>query len=752
MDSHPSQNAPNVETVLASISDGYYSVNHAWQISYVNRQAVEILGLSADELLGRNLWQAFPGLVGSVFEAGYRRVMTARQPENLKAFYPDHKRWYEVQAYPTADGISIYFRNVTDVVNVDAKIKQSEQRLLQMADSIPQIVWICDARGRAQFFNQQWTDFTGFPFDPELAADQAASILHPEDRDRTLNAWEQAKQNGGSFYAEHRMRSALGEYRWFMARAEPDIDSATGELNGWFGTSTDIHDQKLSQAALQTSEARYRTLFQSIDEGFCVIDVLFDDAEKAIDYRFVDVNPVFEEQTGLQDAIGKTIGHMVPQHETYWYDIYGNVALTGEPVRFENEAKGLQRWYDVYAFRIDQPDDRRVAVLFKDITERKETERRLLLDSRRKDEFLAMLAHELRNPLAPISAAADLLRLAQPDDARVRKSSDIISRQVRHMTGLINDLLDVSRVTSGLVLLEQTLVDVRQVLLEAQEQVRPLIESRRHHLSMHAPVDAMMVRGDAKRLTQIFSNLLNNAAKYTPEGGIISLRGEIRNGEIEIGVADNGIGMSRSLVEHAFELFTQAERTADRAQGGLGIGLALVKNLVELHGGRVSAHSAGMNEGSEFKVVLPLMILQAPAGDVTVEPTRPITEPMRLMVVDDNVDAARMLAMFLEAAGHEVLVEFESRRALERARIEKPVICLLDIGLPDMDGYALANQLKQGRDTADMILIAVTGYGQEQDRLKTAQAGFAHHLVKPVQTEELMRLLADIAANKQLAA
>lgn len=749
MDRPANQNRPTVDAVLARISDGYYSVNSAWQFTDVNRQALQILACSAEDLLGKDLWEVFPGLRGSVFEEGYRRVMLQREPEELKAFYPDHQRWYEVQAYPTDDGLSVYFRNVTDIVNVDAKLKQSEQRLQKMADSIPQIVWICDAQWNAQYINQKWSDFTGFPFDALLVQDQISAILHEDDRDATLCAWERSRSDGRAFYAEHRMKSASGEYRWFMARAQPEIDPETRQILGWFGTSTDIHEQKLAQMALEISEARYNSLFNSIDEGFCVIEMLFDPAGNPVDYRFVDVNPVFEQQTGLHDVIGKTVKQMVPQHESYWYEIYGDVALTGQPVRFENEAKALQRWYDVYAFRIDAPEDRHVAVLFKDITERKVTERQLLLDSQRKDEFLAMLAHELRNPLAPISAAADLLRLAQPDDARVRKSSEIISRQVRHMTSLINDLLDVSRVTSGLVSLDSAATDLRQILLEAQEQTRPLIESRRHHFSSTMPSEAMIVRGDSKRLIQIFSNLLNNAAKYTPEGGIISLRGEVRENEVDIVVADNGIGMSPSLVKNAFELFTQAERTADRAQGGLGIGLALVKSLVELHGGRVVGSSAGLNEGSEFRVTLPLMVSHAvhvPLGD---DPTHNALEPLRLMVVDDNEDAARMLAMFLEAAGHEVIVEFESRRALERAAIERPSVCLLDVGLPDIDGYELARRLKRNPDTADMTLIAITGYGQEKDRLNTAQAGFSHHFVKPVSTDALMTLLTEIAVSRQ---
>src|SRR5690606_89068 len=320
-------------------------------------------------------------------------------------------------------------------------------------------------------------------------------------------AWEQACRNGTSFYVEHRMRSASGQYRSFMARAEPRIDVVTGCIREWFGTSTDVHDHRVAREALQESEARYRSLFESIDEGFCVIEVLFDARGTATDYRFLEVNPIFEAQTGLCDAVGRTMREMVPDHEDHWFEMYGEVALTGQPLRIESEARILHRWYDVYAFRIDHPSARRGAILFTDITARRKAEEEMRQGNRRKDEFLAMLAHELRNPLAPIAAAADLLRLAQPDDARVRKSSEIISRQVRHMTALINDLLDVSRVTSGLVMLDDAVVDVRQIVTEAVEQVRPLIDARRHRLHAEMQNWPLMVNGDAKRLLQVFANL-----------------------------------------------------------------------------------------------------------------------------------------------------------------------------------------------------------------------------------------------------
>ncbi|WP_225984780.1 hybrid sensor histidine kinase/response regulator [Noviherbaspirillum aerium] len=362
---------------------------------------------------------------------------------------------------------------------------------------------------------------------------------------------------------------------------------------------------------------------------------------------------------------------------------------------------------------------------------------------RRKDEFLAMLAHELRNPLAPISAAAELLKMVDLDPDRMKKTSDIISRQVEHMTGLIDDLLDVSRVSRGLVELDQGLVDARKIVANAVEQVRPLIDLRRHHLSVHTPPVSALVQGDQKRLIQIISNLLNNAAKYTLEGGTITLTMEVDSKNIVLSVTDNGIGMAPEVIEHVFEMFTQAERTPDRSQGGLGIGLSLVKSLVELHHGSVKATSPGIGKGSTFSVLLPRAMAPGNASEHD-EPRMMSPSPrrQRLLVVDDNVDAARMLGMFLESAGHEIMIEHSARNALERARKDLPDVCLLDIGLPDMDGNELARCLRAQAQTKNLTLIAITGYGQEQDRRNTADAGFLHHFVKPVDMERLLAILA----------
>ncbi len=364
---------------------------------------------------------------------------------------------------------------------------------------------------------------------------------------------------------------------------------------------------------------------------------------------------------------------------------------------------------------------------------------------KRKDEFLAMLAHELRNPLAPISAASDLLKFPNLSREKIIQTSEIISRQVEHMTGLIDDLLDVSRVSRGLVTLENRVLDAKSMVANAIEQVRPLINKRRQKLTLDHSTDSAYINGDQKRLVQILSNVLNNASKYTPEYGGIILSTEVNDAEIIFTVSDNGIGIPAEIIDHIFEMFAQAHQTPDRTQGGLGIGLALVKNLIELHNGKITAQSEGLGKGSRFQMTLPRYF---PLDEIS---TTHLVAPdqsavaLRLLIVDDNVDAATALGIFLELSGHQVQVVHSAAAALKAvADADQIDACLLDIGLPDMNGNDLAKHLRSIPITSKTILIAITGYGQDADRLKTREAGFDYHQVKPVEMEKLLGILSSL--------
>jgi signal transduction histidine kinase/ActR/RegA family two-component response regulator len=368
----------------------------------------------------------------------------------------------------------------------------------------------------------------------------------------------------------------------------------------------------------------------------------------------------------------------------------------------------------------------------------------------RRDQFLAMLAHELRNPLSPISAAATLLKMAKSDDAVVTNASNIIARQVKHMASLVDDLLDVSRVTRGAVELKLAPLDLRQVIHDAVEQVAPLMAARRHALVVAELPEPITMLGDRERLVQIVTNLLTNAAKYTPERGHVELQLKLYDGQVAITIEDNGVGMAPDFIPHVFDIFAQAERTSDRTTGGLGLGLALVKSLLELHGGKVTCSSEGQGKGSKFTIWLPKSMVD----ESCIERRRtsrvdgtPIKK-LKIMVVDDNVDAALMLANLLEAVDHEVIVANGGEEAFERSKAASFDVFILDIGLPDIDGNELARTLRARPESTHATLIALTGYGQARDIEQTREAGFNYHLVKPVDAERLSRLLRRVAATK----
>jgi signal transduction histidine kinase/DNA-binding response OmpR family regulator len=369
---------------------------------------------------------------------------------------------------------------------------------------------------------------------------------------------------------------------------------------------------------------------------------------------------------------------------------------------------------------------------------------------RRKDEFLAMLAHELRNPLAPIRNAVQVMRVLSSDDDRLRNARDLIERQVRHMTRLVDDLLDVSRITRGKIQLRPERLDAAVAVANAVETSRPLIESRRHELSLQLPSEPLQIKADPARLAQVLSNLLNNAAKYTPEGGRIWLAVEREGGYAVFRVRDNGTGIPPQILPHIFDLFTQADQSLDRAHGGLGIGLTLVRRLIEMQHGTVTAFSAGPGQGSEFVVRLPALPTEQPPAPADNGATVPhaSAKGCRVLVVDDHVDAAASLAMLLRLYGHEVRTASDGPSALEEARSFRPEVVLLDIGLPGMDGYEVARRLRKEIPDDHITLAALTGYGQDRDRSRSQEAGFDHHLVKPVDPEALQRLLTSCLANR----
>ncbi len=382
-------------------------------------------------------------------------------------------------------------------------------------------------------------------------------------------------------------------------------------------------------------------------------------------------------------------------------------------------------------------------LVVRDLNERMRARRvaQIEAESRRKDEFLAMLAHELRNPLAPILSAAQLLENnEEPPPAQVHNASSVIVRNVEHLRGLVNDLLDTARLSQGKIRLDPRPVAMREVVEHAAEMIRPLLDSKKQELQLVVDDAALNVLGDPERLRQVVSNLLDNAAKYTPEGGSVTLELRRMGGQVAVCVTDTGIGLRADQLEGIFELFTQGDRTLARSEGGLGLGLALVRRLVELHGGSVAATSEGPGRGSQFVVRLPASG-RATSADATRVPA--VSAPPRtILVVDDNADVADTLAMLLQAFGHSVQIARSGREAIAAATDSLFDVVLLDLGLPDIDGYEVARELRQLWGESAPALVALTGYGDAESRQLSREAGMAAHLLKPIAADEVKRVLA----------
>jgi PAS domain S-box-containing protein len=635
------------------------------------------------------------------------------------------------------------------------QLRATEERLRLATDAARLGVWAWDlAADSMTWENERMHAVLGLSAQDEPVAGSrfAEEFLCPETAPAFKQAITRTTSTGRRLHFEGRVvRRNDHALRWVELTGILQSGDDGSPLR-ILGTAADITNRKEAEDELRKSEERYRTLFESMDEGFCVIEVLFDEARRPVDYRFLETNPAFGMHTGLAGAAGKRMRELVPNHDAYWFDAYGRVAVTGEPMRFENEATALGRWFDVYAARLGGPGSNKVSILFNDITERRRTQQNLqrlaaeLAETdRRKTEFLATLAHELRNPLAPISNGLQLMRLASGDPQRQEKAREMMERQLRHLVRLVDDLLDMARISSGKVDLKKERVELGVVLNAAMESSMPLMTAAGHDLVLRVADHGLELIADPIRIGQVVSNLLNNAAKYTPGSGRVELAVRRDGGDAVITVTDTGTGIDGEALPQVFEMFTQVGRGRDRPQGGLGIGLALVRRLVELHDGTVTAESAGVGHGSTFTVRLPLASAAAdPAPQAPATQEQPAA-PLRVLVVDDNVDAAESLAALLDLAGHATRVAHDGDQALLTAHEFRPEIVFLDIGMPGKDGYEVARALRAIPETQQAVLVALTGWGAKEDRARSSHAGFDHHLTKPAGIAAVESLLSQMA-------
>jgi signal transduction histidine kinase/CheY-like chemotaxis protein len=488
--------------------------------------------------------------------------------------------------------------------------------------------------------------------------------------------------------------------------------------------------------------------FESVLEASGVPFIMFaperDAAGKIVEFRWVFLNTAAA--TVMRCKPSQTVGRRVTDTLPRAWDEPGRFEMYVEAIEKnevreierQSEADGNHNWYHIVA----SPLEGNIAIWFADITQRKLAERELLEADRRKDEFLATLAHELRNPLAPIRQAATIARNEHASEAQKRWSNNVIERQVQHMSLLLDDLLDVSRITHGTLQMRKHQTDLQSIVSAAVETARPLIDERRHMLAIDVAAD-LQINADPLRLAQVLSNLLTNAAKYTVPQGSIRVQARKSQVDLVISVEDSGIGIASEDLSKVFGMFVQVRSAQDHAAGGLGIGLALAKGIVELHGGRIEVASAGLGKGSRFTVRLPGASLAAGVAVAGGEARNGKAGPnKRILLADDNRDAAESLAIILRLEGHDVELAFDGHAALQAYAKHKPDVALLDIGMPNANGYDVARQIRATPDGRDVLLIAITGWAQDSDKAQSRAAGFDHHLTKPIEPEMLIGLLA----------
>lgn len=672
--------------------------------------------------------------------------------------------------------------DITARVEAERALRASEERFRQLADTVPQIVWVVRPDGVYEYCNRRWTQYSGRPPGEDFAAEWE-DLLHPEDRAKSRARWESSARTGEPYEIECRLRGGDGSYRWFLGKALP-VRNDAGEIAKWFGTCTDIHDQKASERVLRASEARLRflntladrtggalaaeevmatttrLLGQHLDVSLCAYADVDDDGEH-FHIRHDWTAPGVTSLTGeyAVDAFGPagaTLRRGAPFVARDVQAELGDAATVFQALGVAATiclplVKGgrLTALMAVHSARPRDWSEEEVAFV-QEVAERSwaHIERvraaaALVQADRRKDEFLATLAHELRNPLAPLRSGLEVIKLCGGGEPAAEEARSMMERQLEQMVRLVDDLMDISRISRGKVELRRAPVLLAGAIQAGIETSRPLIESLGHRLTVEWPEVPLRVNGDEVRLAQIFANLLNNAAKYSAQPGEIRVQvGRDDDGNACVSVRDEGVGIPRESLTQVFDLFTQVDRSLERAQGGLGIGLSLVKGLVLLHGGTIEAHSEGPGRGSEFRVRIPALTeTPAPgaanAADVIPAPPRP---GRRVLVADDNADAAAALAMLLKMTGHEVRVAADGIEAVDCAKTFHPEVALLDIGMPRLNGYDACRQIRAEHGNR-IVLVAITGWGQDEDKMRARDAGFDHHIVKPIAPEALESLL-----------
>lgn len=766
--------AERVVSIVESLGEGFLAVDKHGRCTYMNRAAEELSQLDRQDAHGRRPEEVFPLIADTPAKAQLHRAAIERIKAEFETFYEPWKQWLEVKASPTDEGsLAIFFRDVTERKIAEIGLAKSEERLRFAQRGARAGLWDRDLISGQVAWSDEYYQVNGIPTGTLPSIEALLDIVHPDDRSMVSDAIRGVHDNGADVNIEYRTLHPTEGIRWIAARGQATLD-AEGRPIRSSGIVLDVTERKKAEESLRLLSEAGTVLSVLVDFESSIQRVAGLAVRHLADWCVVDmVTPLgqvermaFAHREAQQCA---TLSELLDRYPLDWASPASQwqVLRTKAPVLISQISAGAlaEAARDATHLRLLEAlhpssiimvplvvRDRAVGTLtFVSADEHQrygeeelelatELARRVAIASdnarlyaelseaqRQKDDFLAMLAHELRNPLAAIQYANQVTKLTETEANPV---SDVIDRQVKNLAHLIDDLLDVSRITRDKVQLRKENVDGRLLLERAVATVRPDIDARRHTLSVKIDPAPLPLWADPVRVEQILVNLLSNAAKYTPEGGQISVRSFSTDGLAVFKVCDSGIGIPLDMLPRVFELFTQVDRSLDRSQGGLGIGLTVVRKLAEMHGGSVSVASGGLGRGSEFTVRLPLTEELSPPATSSPEPAP--AAMFKILVVDDNVDMAKGIAQLLEALGHEITVAHDGPSALELARRHEPHVILLDIGLPGLDGYRVAEALRREPAFAKVKLIAVSGYGQAEDQKRAHDAGFDLHLVKPV--------------------
>jgi len=804
-----------ITNILESITDAFVALDHQWRITYVNQETARLNGQKPEDMIGKTHWEQWPWSVGTVVEREYRRAVTERVAVHLEVLYEPLNLWLEIHAYPSQDGLSIYFRDITERKQIEQSLQVNRDRLDLVLQASQLGLWYCDLPFDKLVWNDKCKEHFGLTPDTEVTIDLFYAQLHPDDRERTRTAIDQSIEQKSGYDIDYRTVAPDGQVRWIRAIGRGFYD-ATGNPMHFDGITVDISDRKRQEEERSRVEARerqYMRRLQRLAEASVAINstLSLDEILKLITEQAREIIEAHQSVTSMSvdDNWAQAI-NAVSLSDKYaqWrqYDektdgsgIYTLVCRMQRPMRMtqaELEAHpawrgfgkhasnhppirgwlavplttrdgkniGLIQLSDKYEGEFTQEDEA-ILVQLAQMASATIDNARLYQESqqanRLKDDFLATLSHELRSPLNAMLGWLTLLRTRKFDEAAKTRALETIERNARTQAQLVEDILDVSRIIRGQLRLNVRPVALVPVIESALDTVRPAADAKSIRLQSVLDPAAGPVSGDSDRLQQIIWNLLTNAVKFTPKGGRVQICLERINSHVEITVTDTGQGISAEFLPYVFDRFRQADGSITRSYNGLGLGLAIVRHLVELHGGTVHAESAGKGLGARFTVKLPLMAVTTKDSEhERVHPTvggrvsfenSPSLKGLRILVVDDEADARELLIQILKESGVEVVAVATAEEAIrvlteQASRLD---VLVSDIGMPNQDGYSLLRRVRSlpPEMGGQIPAVALTAYARTEDRRAAFLAGFQSHLAKPVELAELIAVIANLTGR-----